>query len=414
MYSQAQMDKEILPSSSYTRKGGRNSRDPSSKYHPTRSRRILKPNELFKPGGAQETIKQIRIQRTKAKFQHQIFRLMLIAIPLGLILIFTEGMRQRALSDLIKDVEAEVNSTPNVNVHSSINETEVISLTIQRYPFNRFANVSAPMTEDQTGFFWQIPRSGGSTLKEILGKCLNLVQASRTSSEVCSINSSQEKLKICKTHMGAFVNCDPSDDHGIQRCRNMKLIPSGIADVVVSSRFLHVASMFDSDHQARAFTIMRDPIERMISTFYYLHNATWEREYSAQMESMTLLEFAQSEATPSNWMVRFLTGRMTKATMTPNDLAVAKEILEQKVFVILTKDIDGGVEKLLQHMRYKVSSEGRNCIQNEVKKLNTRMNYLHVDMSSPAVEILKERNKLDMELFDFAMKLFTRQWKTIL
>jgi hypothetical protein len=42
------------------------------------------------------------------------------------------------------------------------------------------------------------------------------------------------------------------------------------------------------------------------------------------------------------------------------------------------------------------------------------MNYPHVDMSSPAVEILKERNKLDMELFDFAMKLFTRQWKTIL
>jgi len=375
--------------------------------------KLALPKRLLTAGGAQATIKQRRVQKRKAKFQRQVFRLMIVVIPLGLILVFTEGMRQRALTEYIKDVEKEVNSKPNANVHNSINQTEAVSLAIRRYPFNRFANVSSPMSKKQTGFFWQIPRTGGSTLKDIFGKCLYLVQASRTSAEVCSTNADQEELKICKTNLGAFVNCDPSDDRGIQRCSELKLIPSGMADVVVSSRFLHAASMFDTEHQAKAFTVMRDPVERMISTFYYLHNATWEREYSEQMKNITLLEYAQSQETPSNWMVRFLTGRMTKATMTLDDLAMAKEILEKKFFVILTKEIQGGVEMLLKHMKYKVSSEGRDCIREEVKKLNTRMNYPQVDMSSPAVEILKEKNKLDTELFEFAIKLFTRQWASL-
>mmetsp|Transcript_4774 Transcript_4774/g.7232 ORF Transcript_4774/g.7232 Transcript_4774/m.7232 type:complete len:408 (-) Transcript_4774:59-1282(-) len=403
------MERERIQSS----KSSNGSTRPTSSRYPSRSRRNLKlaiPNRLLKAGGAQDTIKQRRVQRRKAKFQSQVFRLMLVIVPLGFTLVFTEQMRQRALNEYIKDVETEVNSIPNANVHDYANQTGALSVTLRRYPFNGIANVTSPIDTSQTGFFWQIPRTGGSTLKDIFGKCLYLVQASRTSAEVCNTNANEKELKICKSNLGAYVNCDPSDDHGIQRCRDLNLVPSGMADVVVSSRFLHTASMFDAEHQARAFTIMRDPIERMISTFYYLHNATWEREYSKEMKNKTLLDYAKSVETPSNWMVRFLTGRMTKATMTADDLALAKEILEKKFFVIPTKEMNGGVHKLIKHMKYKVSDEGRQCIKEEVDKMTTRLNHPRVDMSSPAVEMLREKNKLDVELYDHAMKVFARQW----
>ena len=404
------MERERIQSSKSS-----NGTSPSSSRYPSRSRRNLKlaiPNRLLKAGGAQDTIKQRRVQRRKAKFQSQVFRLMLVIVPLGFTLAFTEQMRQRALSEYIKDVETEVNSIPNANVHAYANQTGALSVTLSRYPFNGIANVTSPMDKHQksTGFFWQIPRTGGSTLKDIFGKCLYLVQASRTSSEVCNTNANEKELKICKSNLGAYVNCDPSDDHGIQRCRDLKLVPTGMADIVVSSRFLHAASMFDGEHQARAFTIMRDPIERMISTFYYLHNATWEREYNKEMKNTTLIDYAKSAETPSNWMVRFLTGRMTKATMTADDLALAKEVLEKKFFVIPTKEMKGGVHKLIKHMKYKVSDEGRQCISDEVDKMTTRLNHPYVDMSSPAVEMLREKNKLDVELYDHAMKIFARQW----
>lgn len=393
--------------SAYTQKSSR-----SSRKGPRKNIKLAIPNRMLKAGGAQDTIKQRRMQRRRAKFNRQLLRLGAIVVPLGFLLVLTERMRQRALSSYIEDVESEVKKAPLVNVH--MNQTDILKHTLLEYPFNGIADVNTPIAKSQTGFFWQIPRTGGSSLKDILGQCLYLVQASRTSSEVCSIVSQKDDLKICKTNIGAFVNCDPSDDHGIQRCRDKRVVENKKADVIVSARFLHALSMFDSDHQARAFTIMRDPVERMISTFYYLQEATHEREYSKTLKNMTLVDYAKRDDTPSNWMVRYLTGHMTKATMSGDDLKLAKEILENKFFVLLTNDMSVGIEPFLKHMRYKVSDEGRQCIYKELSEMVNRLDGKRpLGTDQEAVQILKEKNDLDIQLYEHAKKLFSKQYITV-
>ena len=315
-------------------------------------------------------------------------------------------MRQRALSSYLKDIEDQLESQPKVNVKMNAKKTNGYVETVNRYPFTGISNVTTPISQgDHTGFFWQIPRSGGTTLKRILGTCLHLVQASRTSSEVCDTASKAEnKLHICKTPLGAFVNCDPSGDQGLQRCREMELVPSGLADVVVSSRFLNAASLFDPDHQARSFTIMRNPIERMVSTFYY------QTQNEKGWKNMTMLEYVKRDDTPSNWMIRYLTGRMTAAKVTLEDLDLAKEILERKFFIMLTKEMEGSVKILIRHMKYKVSDEGKNCIKEELFKVQNHLVYPKVDMESEAIDLLKQMNELDIALYAHAVKLFSRQW----
>ncbi len=367
--------------------------------------RLAIPKRLATPG-AQETIKHRRIQRRKAKLHRQILRLMVVILPLGTTLVFSEKMRQRKLREYIDDIEEKVGSEP---INTQFNLTRGYN-TVNRYPFTGISNVTTPMNKDLTAFFWQIPQTGGTTMKNILGMCLDLSQASRTSAQACDSESHNNGLKVCKTNMGKFVNCDPSDDHGIQRCNKLKVVESGLADVIVSSRFLHAASLFDPDHQARAFTIIREPVERMISTFHYLREATWEREYDEILKNMTLLEFANREETPTNWMVRYLTGNMMKSTVTREDLDLAKSILEKKFYILLTKEIGIGVDRFLKDMNFKMTQEARLCVDEEMSKISDSLSYPRTNMTSSAVRVLQKKNDLDTELYEHAVKLFTRQW----
>lgn len=176
------------------------------------------------------------------------------------------------------------------------NRRALMALTpehVNQYPFDNFLDVGevTPRGQsDMTGFYWQVPRAGGTTLKHIMGTCLRRVQAARTSADYCDMNSNE--LSLCQTKLGKFVNADPSDHGGIQRSEKLKLIPSGMADVIVSSRILHAATLYDDKHKGRLFTILRHPIERAVSTFYYLQNADWERNYRPEFKKMNLLEYA--------------------------------------------------------------------------------------------------------------------------
>jgi CRISPR/Cas system-associated endonuclease Cas1 len=125
---------------------------------------------------------------------------------------------------------------------------------------------------------------------------------------------------------------------------------------------------------------------------------------------MTLLEYARREDTPTNWMVRYLTGNMMKSFTTDEDLELAKKILEKKFYVLLTKELDMGLEMFLKDMKYKVSDDAKKCIKEEMSKLSEKKSIPEINVTSAAIRTLKDKNTLDTELFEFGVKLFTRQW----
>lgn len=289
---------------------------------------------------------------------------------------------------------------------------------VNQYPFNNFLDVSDVLTQEKTmGFYWQVPRCGGTTLKHIIGTCLKRVQASRAAADYCDMNS--DELSICHTKLGTFVNADPSDHLGIQRSEKMGLVTSGIADVVVSSRVLHAVTLFDAEHKGRLFTLLRDPIERAISTFYYLQNAYWERHYRPEYKEMTLLDYAAMPDTSNNWMTRWLTGKNAEPHLTRDDLAFAKELLRRKFLILLTEEMTVSTQRLMHYLGWELDEadmdDAQECLlaATDKKGGHNKNNHQLIEKDSAEYDALRQINNLDIELYEYAKELFVEQWSVL-
>lgn len=251
----------------------------------------------------------------------------------------------------------------------------------------------------------------GTTLKHVLGKCLPVVLAERSAVDYCDMSSN--KLSVCKSEAGRFVNVDPSDHHGIRRAERMGLVPSEKADVVVSSRLLHAATLFDEQHKGRFFTILRHPIERAVSMFYYLQEATWERTYRPEYKDMTLLDYAALPDTSSNWMVRWLTGKNSDPYLGREDLEFAKLLIQKKFLVLLTHDMKSSVKRLMYYMDWeledRVLKETKECITENTRKAHNKGQHGMPEKDSPEYKALAEMNEYDIELYEFVEKLYAEQ-----
>mmetsp|Transcript_18033 Transcript_18033/g.20858 ORF Transcript_18033/g.20858 Transcript_18033/m.20858 type:complete len:374 (-) Transcript_18033:590-1711(-) len=357
--------------------------------------------------------KHKRLNRKTVRKLLEILPCFLVLVCLSIIISIQKHQTEQVfVQDKSKRLKRTENGSTNT-AESSRNQASQILDTIDRYPFNGIAGLTDPKSPTQTALYWQIPRSGGTTLKYIMGTCLNLVQASRTSVDYCDVEVND--LHICHTRFGAYVNADPSDNHGIQRANDLGLVPSGFANVIVSSRFLHAASLFDRDHTARAFTVIRDPMERTVSTFYYLQEAHWERNYNVKYKSMTLMEYLKGDDVASNWMVRWLTGKHSDAVLTEKDLDFAEEILKRKFLILLTDEMKVSIDRLIKYMGWNVKEEDKACIEENVSKISKHNEHLHpnIQVGTDEYNVMKEMNHLDIKLYDYALGLFSVQWSEL-
>ena len=133
-------------------------------------------------------------------------------------------------------------------------------------PINR-----EPDPDRETVLFYHIPKSGGTTLKSIY-KCMDKVLAVRVGVEPQFGHDKDEKLVVFSPGAtGAnFVNVDTLSRKGILRAEKMGLVPSNMADLIVTGSLnFAVEHLYDSMQKGRVLSLFRDPVERLISKFYY-------------------------------------------------------------------------------------------------------------------------------------------------
>uniref|UniRef100_A0A7S4MGW3 Sulfotransferase domain-containing protein n=1 Tax=Odontella aurita TaxID=265563 RepID=A0A7S4MGW3_9STRA len=274
------------------------------------------------------------------------------------------------------------------------------------------AYVGEPMQEGDVPLFFHIPRSGGSTMKDIMGMCLGMVEASDVGSR--HGHKFDQDLQVMTSEDGShFVNVDTTTAEGIHRAKRLGLIESRLADVVVTQLLHPAATMFSKTQRGRMFTFIRHPIERAVSLFHYLGVADWEPTYDPDLAYISIEMYARSKRIEHNWMVRFLSNELER-DLTTKHLAVAKEVLRQKCLVGLLTDKGETFMRLERYFGWAARRESdpssKEC-QERLLHWGWSNKHAHpiVEVGSPAWQLLLKKNSLDMQLYEFAKELFAEQ-----
>ncbi|KAL7426253.1 hypothetical protein ACHAXH_000287 [Discostella pseudostelligera] len=314
-------------------------------------------------------------------------------------------------------------------------------------PLRYYADMTDPYRHDtDTAYFFQVPRSGGGAVKDMLGKCLRLVMCTEVgirngheSDTVLQVlgrdDEEEEKDGNTNNNSGGgginvqgriqYVNVDTTNAFGIQRAAAMGLASSGLADVIVSSYFHDASMLFDLHHQGRAFLILRDPIERATSVYYHRVKTVGDLDASV----ISLEEYAKGNGIENNWMTRFLTNHMA-GELTKTDLDQAKEILKEKFLIGFLDDLEESVYRIMKFNGWAKSSDEdetakmnqEDCIHDLITRggvwSSSRWNEYEYEVpkrGTQAHALIAWQTQFDSKLYSYAKELFdlqTKEWGT--
>ena len=154
-------------------------------------------------------------------------------------------------------------------------------------------------------------------------------------------------------------------------------------------------------------TFLRNPVERILSLYYYVRHKN--HQLAPMLNQLTVGEFVESKtiSDTNNGMVRFLAGRSDIGQVSPNgsvtrdDLVLAKRNLSQFTAV-------GFVETFNESLR-----EFARLFQWEnIRYVSKRINASRpsqTDLPNRTINVIKEYNTLDLELYEFAKELVGRE-----
>lgn len=153
----------------------------------------------------------------------------------------------------------------------------------------------------------------------------------------------------------------------------------------------------------------------MISKFYYLQTATWERTYRPEWQGMDLLDWARHHNGDNNALVKALARKVPRLKVTEKDLRLAKETLRSRFVVGLTEQMEESARRFNVVMGIDDATAGRKhamCMRAHFGKHEKKVNanaHPEVDRDSAAWRLLAKQNAYDLELYEFVRVLFKEQ-----
>jgi hypothetical protein len=226
-----------------------------------------------------------------------------------------------------------------------------------------------------------------------------------------------------------YVNVDTTTPEGIQRASSLGLASSRLADIIVSP-YLHPISsdIFSSSAPGRLFALFRHPVDRALGMYYYLARASWDPLYNPSLAKMSIAEYAKSRYIENNWLTRFLV-KKPRGKLTHSDLLLAKKILKFKCLVGLYDNMEASLARFQRYFHWNdsESEEKVKCTKGIISKgdkvLDHPVSVKEDEWDSKTDGVIKEdsftwlaiakQNKFDIELYEFAKRLFKSQGEII-
>ena len=292
---------------------------------------------------------------------------------------------------------------------------------------DHLADLTEPLLPNDGGtrtdlpVYWHVAKSGGTTMKELVGACYGLTLASEIGGNLVGQGDKELRVveargKINNEYMGRHINVDVTTEGGIQRAASLHLAQSGLADVLVSPMLHDVAAnILSRSHRGRMFALFRHPIDRLVSLFYYLQAATHEPTYDPRLANMTLSEYAASGLVESNIMVRSLSNKM-EGPLSADDLEEAKRTLRTKCLVGLLDEMETSLARF-RHFFHWDGPDGNygpmaeRCQEQLLARggSNRVEHPILVDRNSRDYDNFARKNVLDLILYEYARQLFVEQ-----
>lgn len=278
------------------------------------------------------------------------------------------------------------------------------------------ADLSTPFNPKiEVPFFWDIHFAGETLAESVFSKCHFLIQACEHGLKQPNYND--EKLQVFETANGAmYVNVDTYSKVGIQRAKQLGLAETKIADVTISPYIhLFVSSVFSAQHKGRMFALIRDPIDRAISMYYYLTKASWDPLYNPNLADMTLEAYAQSSSIENNWMTRFLLNK-PGGRLKQKDMLDAKEILRTKCLVGLFEDIEASLARFQVYFGWFQGTsieEPAKCRTAVLQAGDARHDHPAIEKYGLEWKAIAAVNKFDLELYEYSKVLYKLQGEQI-
>eukprot|EP00547_Thalassionema_nitzschioides_P003077 CAMPEP_0194207016 /NCGR_PEP_ID=MMETSP0156-20130528/5892_1 /TAXON_ID=33649 /ORGANISM="Thalassionema nitzschioides, Strain L26-B" /LENGTH=385 /DNA_ID=CAMNT_0038933687 /DNA_START=67 /DNA_END=1224 /DNA_ORIENTATION=- len=304
------------------------------------------------------------------------------------------------------DVKQQAQSHPRLKLPPPSSEGKGLIPSSLDY----LADLSDEYTKEnpEVPFFWHVAKSGGSTIKDMYSNCYGLVEASE--SGVTEGHENDAALQVVTLEHGwKFLNVDTTIPTGIERAARMDTVQSGMLDLLVSPLpYEAVPKLFSNEHKARFFSVFRDPIERVVSIFYYLQKAKHEPTYNPALATMTLEEYVFSDLAESNFVSRCLIDKM-EAAFVEEDFLVASEILKTKVLIGLLDEMEESVRRFDSYFEFDKPKNAA-CVKGYLKTGSNRHSHPGIPPSdSPVYKELLRKNHMDVRLYKYAVELFREQ-----
>jgi hypothetical protein len=151
-------------------------------------------------------------------------------------------------------------------------------------------------------------------------------------------------------------------------------------------------------------TMLREPVDRVVSTFYYVRRVKKMRLHK-EFNKITFLDFLQNDEDfhhyfrHTNMMTRLLSGG------DPDDLNSALKNLEEFDYVGLVEEFNKSLEMFSKALGWKVP---------EYKNKNVTKNRPTVeDLTDKELKIINEKNRNDRVLYLKAKELFWEQYNRV-
>mmetsp|Transcript_12761 Transcript_12761/g.19667 ORF Transcript_12761/g.19667 Transcript_12761/m.19667 type:complete len:408 (+) Transcript_12761:67-1290(+) len=310
--------------------------------------------------------------------------------------------------------------------------------------YNLRAVQHRPDPSSETALFWHIPKSGGTTAKQLY-QCMGKTLTIRIGVDPRYGHDQSDKLVVFKPLGGKdwkTVNVDTVSEKGILRAEEMGLAASGKADIIFAMDVNFASShLFDRLNKGRVLSIFRHPVDRLTSKFYYLQTATWERTYRPEWADMSVLEWAEKHNHDENFLVKKIVGKKLTEKATMADLIIAKEIVRRRFIVGLLDEMEESVHRFNVMLGVDESDDKTKECMTEVfgttkdesdksgeevdsvesqgdggdeeentVEINTNSNkHPQIVEGMPEYKVLAESNSLDMILYEYIRLLFKEQ-----